>query len=93
MSQLYPPEFSSSWPLIGSQLGIWFADQLSHQRHELNVAHYVEIQGNIDVPLLSTAIEIGLSEADTLHSHYVEQDGQIVQIFIPPSTCRACRTD
>ncbi|SJL85128.1 non-ribosomal peptide synthetase [Vibrio palustris] len=69
----------SLFPLVGPQLGILFADQLSEIKNEFNVAHYIDIQGKVDIDVLTTAIELGVSEADTLHSRYIEEQGHWYQ--------------
>ena len=39
-------------PLVAAQPGIWMADQLSPQPNAWSVAHYVELNGDIDESLL-----------------------------------------
>ncbi|MDC0611226.1 amino acid adenylation domain-containing protein [Vibrio sp.] len=67
------------YPLVGPQLGILFADQLSEVKNEFNVAHYIDIRAEIDIDVLIRAIELGVSETDTLHSQYLESQGQWFQ--------------
>lgn len=40
------------WPLLGTQQGIWFAQQVMPNPEEFNVAHYVEIEGQVDTSVL-----------------------------------------
>lgn len=68
-------------PLIAAQPGIWMGDQLSATRNAFIVAQYIELNGAIDVELLRQAIRIGLSEADTVHARFVENEGRLSQIL------------
>ncbi len=68
-------------PLIAAQPGIWMGDQLSATRNAFIVAQYVELNGAIDVEFLRQAIRIGLSEADTVHARFVENEGRLSQIL------------
>ncbi|WP_211164227.1 non-ribosomal peptide synthetase [Shewanella salipaludis] len=70
-------------PLVGPQLGIWLAEQISPVQNLFSVAQYVVIEGSIDIDLLQRAIQIGLSEADTVHSQYRLGSERPLQL-IPP---------
>lgn len=63
-------------PLIAAQPGIWVADALSQQPAAWSVAHYIELNGELDAPLLAKAIVAGMSEADTLRMRFAEIDGE-----------------
>ncbi|WP_145530243.1 non-ribosomal peptide synthetase [Yersinia alsatica] len=68
-------------PLIAAQPGIWFADQLSHQKNLFTVAHYIELAGPLDRILFSAAVRQGLAEADTLHARFYDShDGPMQRI-------------
>ncbi|QHB33955.1 amino acid adenylation domain-containing protein [Yersinia canariae] len=68
-------------PLVAAQPGIWFADQLSHQKNIFTVAHYIELAGPLDQVLFSRAVSQGLAEADTLHAHFFDgNDGPMQRI-------------
>ncbi|WP_445356041.1 amino acid adenylation domain-containing protein [Microbulbifer sp. EKSA008] len=69
----------NTYPLVGPQVGIWLADQLSESSNAFAVAQYVEIHGAINVKLLTKAIHIGLSEADTIHAEYHQEDNVPIQ--------------
>jgi len=68
-------------PLIAAQPGIWMGDQVSSTRNAFIVAQYVELSGDVDVEIFRQAIRIGLSEADTIHARFVENEGQLSQII------------
>ncbi|AOM41383.1 amino acid adenylation domain-containing protein [Xenorhabdus hominickii] len=67
-------------PLVAAQPGIWMADQIASQRNVFTIAHYIEINGELDRSLFDAAIRQGLSEADTIHARYfVNEEGIPVQ--------------
>lgn len=80
-------------PLVAAQPGIWMADQLSPQPNAWSVAHYVELNGDVNEPLLSKAIVAGMAEADTLRMRFSEVDGEARQWIDPAFTFEApvCR--
>ncbi|WP_183271445.1 enterobactin synthase subunit F [Buttiauxella sp. A111] len=85
-------------PLVAAQPGIWMADQLSPQANAWSVAHYVELNGELNETLLCQAIIAGMKEADTLCMRFSEVDGEARQwidpatIFTPP-ICRDLRDE
>lgn len=68
-------------PLLGTQLGIWLADQVAARKNAYVIAHAIELNGAIDAARLSRAIRDGLAEADTVTARFAEQDGHVVQIL------------
>ncbi len=68
-------------PLVAAQPGIWMAEKLSNQNNAWSVAHYVELNGALDAPLLARAIVAGMMEADTLRMRFEERDGIVTQRF------------
>ncbi|MDQ2101202.1 non-ribosomal peptide synthetase [Azospirillum isscasi] len=69
-------------PLLGTQLGIWLADQVAARKNAYVIAHAVELNGPIDAARLSRAIRDGLAEADTVTARFAEgEDGGVVQIL------------
>lgn len=48
-------------PLVAAQPGIWMAEKLSTLPSAWSVAHYVELTGELDAPLLAKAVVAGLS--------------------------------
>lgn len=83
-------------PLVAAQPGIWMADQLSLQPDAWSVAHYVELNGRVELngqlneALLCKAIVAGMEEADTLRMKFAEVEGEARQwidsdfTFAPP---------
>ncbi|WP_048958937.1 condensation domain-containing protein, partial [Enterobacter bugandensis] len=66
-------------PLVAAQPGIWMAEQLSSLSNAWSVAHYTELKGNIDAPLLAKAIAEGMMQADTLRTRFAEDNGEVWQ--------------
>ncbi|WP_039056113.1 enterobactin non-ribosomal peptide synthetase EntF [Enterobacter sp. Bisph1] len=66
-------------PLVAAQPGIWMAEKLSTLPNAWSVAHYVELNGDIDAALLAQAIVSGLSQADTLRMRFAEDNGEVWQ--------------
>ncbi len=51
---------------------------LPAKRHR-SVAHYTELKGAIDAPLLAKAIAEGMMQADTLRMRFAEDNGEVWQ--------------
>ncbi len=66
-------------PLVAAQPGIWMAEQLSTLPNARSVAHYTELKGDIDAPLLAKAIAAGMMQADTLRMRFAEDNGEAWQ--------------
>ncbi|MEP8640028.1 enterobactin non-ribosomal peptide synthetase EntF [Enterobacter kobei] len=66
-------------PLVAAQPGIWMAEQLSALPNAWSVAHYTELKGDIDAPLLAKAIAEGMMQADTLRMRFAEDNGEVWQ--------------
>jgi uncharacterized protein YbdZ (MbtH family) len=66
-------------PLVAAQPGIWMAEQLSTLPNAWSVAHYTELKGDIDAPLLAKAIAEGMMQADTLRMRFAEDNGEVWQ--------------
>nr|WP_318382765.1 enterobactin non-ribosomal peptide synthetase EntF [uncultured Enterobacter sp.] len=66
-------------PLVAAQTGIWMAEKLSTLPNAWSVAHYVEIESDIDAALLCEAIVAGMAQADTLRTRFIEDNGEVFQ--------------
>lgn len=66
-------------PLVAAQPGIWMAEQLSSLPNAWSVAHYTELKGDIDAPLLAKAVAEGMMQADTLRMRFTEDNGEVWQ--------------
>ncbi|WP_313825505.1 enterobactin non-ribosomal peptide synthetase EntF [Leclercia sp.] len=80
---------SAQLPLVAAQPGIWMAEQLSDLPNAWSVAHYVELTGPVDAPLLAKAVVAGMMQADTLRMRFTEDNGEIRQwvddtLILPP---------
>ena len=70
--------------LNGTQMGVWFGEQTAGSTGQYTVAHYVEINGQLDVTALQAAIRQGLAEVDTIHAQFSDADGQVNQSWVWP---------
>jgi len=70
---------SAQLPLVAAQPGIWMAEQLSDLPNAWSVAHYVELTGPVNAPLLAKAVVAGMMQADTLRTRFTEDNGEIRQ--------------
>ncbi|POT28092.1 non-ribosomal peptide synthetase [Citrobacter freundii] len=66
-------------PLVAAQPGIWMAEKLSTLPSAWSVAHYVELTGELNAPLLAKAVVAGLEQADTLRMRFSEDNGEVWQ--------------
>ncbi|MBW9354376.1 enterobactin non-ribosomal peptide synthetase EntF [Citrobacter sp. EC_71] len=73
-------------PLVAAQPGIWMAEKLSTLPSAWSVAHYVELTGELNAPLLAKAIVAGLDQADTLRMRFSEDNGEVWQWVDPTLT-------
>lgn len=70
---------SQRLPLVAAQPGIWMAEKLSTLPSAWSVAHYVELTGHLDAPLLARAVVAGMEQADTLRMRFTEDNGDVWQ--------------
>lgn len=68
-------------PLIGTQLGIWLADQVAPSRNAYAIAHAIELAGAVDAERLSQAIRTGLAEADTVTARFGADEAGAYQMI------------
>ncbi|EBA8974394.1 enterobactin non-ribosomal peptide synthetase EntF [Salmonella enterica] len=73
-------------PLVAAQPGIWMAEKLSDLPSAWSVAHYVELNGELDAPLLAKAVAVGMQQADTLRMRFTEENGEVWQWIDPEHT-------
>lgn len=73
-------------PLVAAQPGIWMAEKLSDLPSAWSVAHYVELNGELDAPLLAKAVAVGMQQADTLRMRFTEENGEVWQWIDPEYT-------
>ncbi len=69
----------SGFTLVAAQPGISIAEKLSDLPSAWSVAHYVELTGEVDAPLLARAVVAGLAQADTLRMRFTEDNGEVWQ--------------
>lgn len=62
------------------------AEKLSDLPSAWSVAHYVELNGELDAPLLAKAVAVGMQQADTLRMRFTEENGEVWQWINPEHT-------
>uniref|UniRef100_UPI00300C1BCF amino acid adenylation domain-containing protein n=1 Tax=Nonomuraea sp. LPB2021202275-12-8 TaxID=3120159 RepID=UPI00300C1BCF len=71
----------SRLPLSTAQWGIWFAGQLGSSNELMNWSEYLEIHGNVEVPLFESALRQAVRETDALNLRFaVDPDGEPYQV-------------
>ncbi|MDM2943428.1 enterobactin non-ribosomal peptide synthetase EntF [Citrobacter sp. Cm038] len=73
-------------PLVAAQPGIWMAEKLSTLPSAWSVAHYAELTGELNAPLLAKAVVAGQQHADTLRMRFTEDNGDVWQWVDPALT-------
>ncbi|VFS23753.1 enterobactin synthetase component F [Salmonella enterica subsp. enterica serovar Typhimurium] len=62
------------------------AEKLSDLPSAWSVAHYVELNGELDAALLAKAVAVGMQQADTLRMRFTEENGEVWQWIDPEHT-------
>lgn len=70
---------SERLPLVAAQPGIWMAEQLSTLPNAWSVAHYVELEGDINGALFQQAIATGLNQTETVRTRFAQENGEAWQ--------------
>ena len=65
--------------LSTAQSGIWFGHELDPTGHAYNVGVFVELHGEIDLPLLLQALRHTFDEAESMRVTFEERDGKVHQ--------------
>jgi amino acid adenylation domain-containing protein len=58
---------------MGSQLGIWYAQQMDPDNPVYNIAEYLEIHGDLDVDLFVAALQRTTDETETYHLRFYDR--------------------
>jgi L-arginine---[L-arginyl-carrier protein] ligase len=66
-------------PLVGTQLGIWLADQVGDRGNAYVIAHAVALDGPVCAETLARAVRQGLGEADTVTARFFADETGAVQ--------------
>ena len=66
--------------MSAAQLGIWFAQRLDPLSAAYNIGEYLEIDGSIDPILFERALQLLVSETETLRVRITEETGEPHQI-------------
>ncbi|MFK4273134.1 amino acid adenylation domain-containing protein, partial [Streptomyces milbemycinicus] len=71
--------------LSTAQSGIWFGHKLDPTGRSYNVGEFVEIHGELDLPLFREAFRHTFRETEVLHVRFEEDDGKVRQTIHTPS--------
>ncbi|KAG0164663.1 NRPS protein [Apophysomyces sp. BC1015] len=69
-------------PLSTAQTEIWLAQQLHPDSPVYNIGQYTSIEGAVDPALFEAALRQVIDEADSLRSHFIENDEGLLQQYI-----------
>src|ERR1700733_12300459 len=61
--------------LMGGQLGVWYAQQLGADNSAFNMGEYLEIRGDLDVPIFTTALSQAVNEANGFYLRFCTDNG------------------
>ncbi|MGH3734502.1 MAG: condensation domain-containing protein, partial [Micromonosporaceae bacterium] len=67
---------AAPWELMAGQQGMWDSQQIAPESTAFNVSQYVEIEGDLDVDLLVTALRLALEEAEAYRLRFQIVDGR-----------------
>ncbi len=73
-------------PLSYGQQRLWFLDQLAGGSPHYNILEAQRWRGSIDVRALARTVSAVVARHATLRTHFVERDGEPLQVIEPP-TC------
>lgn len=62
-------------PLTAAQTGLWYAQQMDPGNPVYAIAEYLELDGPLDVSILSAALRQAVLETESLHLRFGEEDG------------------
>ncbi|TMR20503.1 amino acid adenylation domain-containing protein [Nonomuraea turkmeniaca] len=64
------------WELTSAQLGVWYAQHVAPDDRVYNIAEYLEIDGDVDLPLFVRALRHALSGVDAYRLRFCLMDGE-----------------
>src|SRR5216683_1304616 len=68
------------WPLLTAQSNVWLAERIGAPSPVYNSGEYIEIHGPIDPVLFEAALRQTVSEADALHTRFIEDRNGLCQL-------------
>ncbi|GAA2597835.1 non-ribosomal peptide synthetase DhbF [Dactylosporangium fulvum] len=80
-----PARDEARLPLIGAQLGVWYAQQIDPVNAAYNTAQFVEVESSVDVAGFARALRYALAETDALNVRFTVSDGGPWQLPVPPA--------
>lgn len=73
---------TDSFALSAAQLGVWIDGSIDPSRTNYNISEYLEICGDIDLPVFRSALGRVVEEAETLHVRFVAEGEELRQARI-----------
>ncbi|WP_198539921.1 non-ribosomal peptide synthetase, partial [Streptomyces sp. CT34] len=67
--------------MSAAQRGVWYGQRLEPDNPMFNIAHYLDIRGDLDVALLERAFRRVLEESDALRARFVEHGDEPLQVL------------
>ncbi|MBV8200527.1 MAG: amino acid adenylation domain-containing protein, partial [Acidobacteria bacterium] len=80
-------------PLSFAQQRLWFLQQLDKQSPAFNIPAALRLDGRLDVAALAMSFDEICRRHESLRTRFVESDGEVVQIFVPPAPRPLPRVD
>ncbi len=74
---------ATSVALTAAQLGVWIDYSIDPSRTNYNISEYLEICGEIDLPVFRAALGRLVDEAETLHVRFVYEGDELRQVRVP----------
>lgn len=73
---------AASFALTAAQLGVWIDGSIDPSRTNYNISEYLEICGDIDLPVFRSALGRVVEEAETLHVKFIADGEELRQARI-----------
>ena len=70
-------------PITEAQSGLWFAQKLDPANPIFNTAHYLDIEGALDIDAFRAAVDQASTEAEALALRFRDIDGEVSQTVDP----------
>ncbi|HEY0603423.1 MAG TPA: amino acid adenylation domain-containing protein, partial [Herpetosiphonaceae bacterium] len=93
VASIVPVPRDGPLPLSFSQQRLWFLDQFDQGTPAYNMVNSVRLRGELHVPALRQALDEIVRRHESLRTIFALQDGQAVQLILPPTGATFRRID